>query len=173
MGEKKHEIKSANRDLKNVVKYLERLKEDLNKLKRHKYNIIDDNYYKGINEIENLFNIDEEEYYEAIKFRESYEGDYIEYESKGDKDKNLLLEEYLSIIRPYLVNMIDNHKAHSEWKIQLIMKTNFISSLDANENLVILVMITDNNNNWHYLAVKSISKLLRGVTSNNNGDFFV
>ena len=33
-------------------------------------------------------------------------------------------------------------------------------------------MITDDNNNWHYLALKSISKLLRGVTSNNNGDFY-
>ena len=34
-----------------------------------------------------------------------------------------------------------------------------------------LLMITDNNNNWHYLEVKSISGLLRGVTSNHNGDF--
>ena len=29
--------------------------------------------------------------------------------------------------------MIDNHKANSEWKIQLIMRINFISSLDKNE----------------------------------------
>ena len=29
--------------------------------------------------------------------------------------------------------MIDNHKAHSEWKIQLVMKINFISSLDTDE----------------------------------------
>ena len=35
-----------------------------------------------------------------------------------------------------------------------------------------LLMITDNNNNWHYLAVKNISGLLRGVTSNHNGDFY-
>ena len=33
-------------------------------------------------------------------------------------------------------------------------------------------MITDNNENWHYLAVKSISRLFRGITSNNNGDFY-
>ena len=26
--------------------------------------------------------------------------------------------------------------------------------------------------NWHYLAVKSISGLLRGITSNHNGDFY-
>ena len=57
----------------------------------------------------------------------------MEYESRGDKYNNLSLEEYLNIIRPYLVNMIDNHKAHNEWKIQLIMKINFTFSLDGNE----------------------------------------
>ena len=29
--------------------------------------------------------------------------------------------------------MIDNHKAHSEFKIQLVMKINFISSLGTDE----------------------------------------
>ena len=37
---------------------------------------------------------------------------------------------------------------------------------------VILLMITDGTSNWHYLAVKSISGLLRGITSNHNGDFY-
>ena len=32
-------------------------------------------------------------------------------------------------------------------------------------------MIT-NGKKWHYLAVKSLSALFRGVTSNNNGDFY-
>ena len=31
-------------------------------------------------------------------------------------------------------------------------------------------MITDGPDNWNYLAVKSISGLLRGITSNHNGD---
>ena len=53
---------------------------------------------------------------------------YIEYESRGDKDKHLSLEDYVNISRPYLRDMIDNHKAHGEWKIQLIMRINFISS---------------------------------------------
>ena len=29
--------------------------------------------------------------------------------------------------------MIDNHKAHSEWKLQLIKQITFVSSLDTNE----------------------------------------
>ena len=33
-------------------------------------------------------------------------------------------------------------------------------------------MITDRTSNWHYLAIKNISKLLRGITSNHNGDFY-
>ena len=33
-------------------------------------------------------------------------------------------------------------------------------------------MITDGDCNWHYLAVKSISGLLRGITLNHNGDFY-
>ena len=32
-------------------------------------------------------------------------------------------------------------------------------------------MITDGEE-WHYLAVTRLSGLLRGVTSNNNGDFY-
>ena len=37
---------------------------------------------------------------------------------------------------------------------------------------VILLMITDDDNRWHYLAVKSLPALFRGITSSNNGDFY-
>ena len=33
-------------------------------------------------------------------------------------------------------------------------------------------MITNDNEKWHYLAVKSLSRLLRGITSNHNEDFY-
>ena len=32
-------------------------------------------------------------------------------------------------------------------------------------------MVADGACNWHYLAVKSIFRLLREITSNHNGDF--
>ena len=57
----------------------------------------------------------------------------MEYQSKGDKDKNLSPKDYLDIIRPYLRDMISNHKDHGEWKIQLTMQIVFISSLDIGE----------------------------------------
>ena len=33
-------------------------------------------------------------------------------------------------------------------------------------------MIANDDENWHYLTVKSLSRLLRGITSNNKGDFY-
>ena len=47
--------------------------------------------------------------------------------------------------------------------------------LHTNQNItgnqVILLMIT-NGKKWHYLAVKNLSRLLRGITSNHNRDFY-
>ena len=40
------------------------------------------------------------------------------------------------------------------------------------KNQVILLMINDNEE-WHYLAVRSLSALLKGVTSNHNGILIV
>ena len=71
----------------------------------------------------------------------------IEYESKKHKDKKLSVKEYLFMIMPYLRDMINSHKApikdsdsiiiegnlFGEWKIQLTMQINFISSLDPGE----------------------------------------
>ena len=57
----------------------------------------------------------------------------MEYESKGDKDKNLSINDYFDIIKPFLRDMINNYNTHGEWKIQLIMQINFIASLDTRE----------------------------------------
>ena len=39
------------------------------------------------------------------------------------------------------------------------------------ENQVILLIITDGEK-WHYLAVKSLPALFRGITSKHEGDFY-
>ena len=59
----------------------------------------------------------DEDYYNPIKTGNAFSSNYIEYESNGDKDKILLIKEYLDIIKPYLSTMINNHKAQGEWKI--------------------------------------------------------
>ena len=88
--------------------------EDLNRLEKYQYHDNDNLQYKGIRQIENLFDEINEDYYKPIKTKGAFNNNYIEYESRGDKDKNLSLEGYLDIIRPFLEDMINNHRAHGE-----------------------------------------------------------
>ena len=119
--------------LERIGEYFNKLNSDLRKLKRHCHNIIHDTEYNGMEEIKHLFdNINEEDYYKPIKIKHAFDDNYIEFESRGDKYNNLSLEEYLNIIRPYLRDMIDNHKPLGECKIQLTMRIIFVSSLDIN-----------------------------------------
>ena len=53
-------------------------------------------------------------------------------------------------------------------KIRLAYKSNHNFK---RKNQVFLLMITDGKK-WYYLAVESLSALLRGLTSNHNGDFY-
>ena len=57
---------------------------------------------------------------------------------------------------------------HKTGKIHLAYKSKHNLT---REKQVILLMITDGEK-WHYTAVKRLSGLLRGVTGNNNGDFY-
>ena len=65
-----------------------------------------------------MFGEVDEDYYKPIKTKSAFTGNYIEYESKGVKDKNLSPKEYLDIVRPYLRDLINDHKTRREWKIQ-------------------------------------------------------
>ena len=91
--QEKQEKKRYPKNLKRVEEYLKKLTEDLNKLEKYQYN--EDLDYKGIRQIENLFDkIDEEDYYKPIKTFENFDNEYIEYESRGDKDKKNLKKLY-------------------------------------------------------------------------------
>ena len=95
-----------------------------------------------------------EDYYKPIIASGAFDGSYIQYESKGGRGKNLSIKEYLNIIKPYLSDIINDHKTRglvryhsgnkswlekisSEWKIQLKMTINFISSKDSDETRTI------------------------------------
>ena len=92
----------------------------------------------------------DDDYYKPIITKGACNNNYIQYKSRGDEGKNLSIEEYLDIIKPYLNDIINDHKTqekwriHSsnkiikcktqnEWKIQLTMAINFISSKDSDE----------------------------------------
>ena len=80
----------------------------------------------------------------SIVVKGSFNNNYAQYESKGDKNKILSIREYLNMIRPYSVNMINDHKNQSEWEIQLTIAVNFISSKpDSDETCI---MHTKSNN---------------------------
>ena len=53
-------------------------------------------------------------------------------------------------------------------KIEIAFKSKYNLVRD---NQIILLMIS-NGKNWHYLAVKSLSRLLRGKNSNHDGDYY-
>ena len=53
-------------------------------------------------------------------------------------------------------------------KIEIAYKSKYNLVRD---NQIILLMIS-NGGNWHYLAVKSLSRLLRDITSNHDGDYY-
>ena len=129
LKEKKQEDSLTNKEkkvLKKIIRYFKNSKKNYKKEleKLQKYNIT-----YGLNYL-----FDEEDYYEPIEIKSAFDNSYILYENRRDKDAKLSLEDYFNIIKPYLKDMINNCKSHGEWKIQLSMKINFISSKNADES---------------------------------------
>ena len=109
--------------LKNIGRYLKNFKKYLEKLQKYQ-----DNITYGL---DYLFN--EEDYYKPTEAKSTFDGSYVLYESRGDKDANLALYEYFDKIKPYLKDMIDDYKSKGAWKIQITMRIIFISFIDKNE----------------------------------------
>ena len=59
----------------------------------------------------------DEDYYKPITTNSAFNNNYIQYEIKGNKDNISITNEYLDMIRPYLSDLINDHKAQGEWKI--------------------------------------------------------
>ena len=115
--------------LNNISNYLKKLNNDLKKL--YKYQ---DNITYGLNY---LFNdVNENDYYNPQEIKSAFDGSYILYGSKEDKDAKLALSEYFDKIRAYLRDMINYYKAEGEWKIQLVMGIIFVFFIDGNETQV-------------------------------------
>ena len=107
---------------------------------------------KVLKDIKTLFESDEEDYYKPIRTGNIFSSNYIEYQSNGNKDKTLFIDDYIDKTERYLNDLIDNHKTKGEWKIQLTMAINFISSKDSDETRT---MHTKSDN------IKIIIKLLK------------
>ena len=114
----KSKLKEIKKNLYNVEKrkkinsrktskYLDELDKKI--LKLEKYHDNDDYEYKGIKDIKDLFKVSiDKEYYKPILVKSGYNGNYVQYESKGDKI--LTLKEYLALIEEYLRKLINYYK---------------------------------------------------------------
>ena len=95
--------------MEEIEKFLDELEGSLYKTK--KYYDYDDAEYRGIKGIKDLFDLSVgEDYYKPIITKGSFNNNYIQYESRGEKYKILTVSEYLDIIRPYLEDIINDHK---------------------------------------------------------------
>ena len=71
------------------------------------------------------------------KKHKNFIASFIIYESRGDENKTLSIDEYLNKIRPYLKYIINDLKRkYHTWKIQLTIAINFMSSKVNDEELV-------------------------------------
>ena len=75
-------------------------------------------------------------YYKPVRVNNLWSNNYIEYESKSDRNKTLSFEEYRNKISLYLKDIINNSKKSDTRKIQLTIANNFISSTDNDKERV-------------------------------------
>ena len=120
---------SEKKVLKKIDRYLRNFKKDFKKLQKYQ-----DNITYGLDYLFNELN--EEDYYEPKEIKSAFDGSYVLYESRGDKDNKLAIYEYFDKIKPYLKDMIDDYKSKDEWKIQIIMRIIFVSFIYKNETQV-------------------------------------
>ena len=72
-----------------------------------------------ITDIKTRFEQEVEDYYKPKTVSNLWSNNYIEYESNGDKNRILSLDEYLNKIKSYLTIIIIDLKNSDELKIQL------------------------------------------------------
>ena len=115
-------------EIREAEKNLVELEESLQSIKSFDDDYNDD---KKLSNIRRLYDVSKPK-----KTDDSFAGrrnDYIEYISEGDYYENLSPEEYLDLIRPYLIDLINDHKTSGEWKIWLVMLNRCISSINFEE----------------------------------------
>ena len=91
------------------------------------------NKKEKIEQIKNLIGIHQKDVYKAIKIGGAFNDNYVEYKSDNERDKSISIKTYLDKIREHLRKMINDKKKSGEWKIQLVIKINFISSKNFND----------------------------------------
>ena len=108
-----------------------------------------------IGDIRTLFAQEEEDSYNPKRVSNFWNDNYIEYESNGDKNRNLSLDKYLNKIEPNLRNIITDLQNSDTWKVQLTIAINFTSSKDVNEKRVMHLR----SNNTEFTSCNNVNKI--------------
>ena len=70
--------------------------------------------------------------YEPILIKTGFDNNYLEYRSEGND--SVSFEDYINLIKPYLIDLINEKKNNGEWKIQLSAEISFVlQKPDSNE----------------------------------------
>ena len=96
------------------------------------------------------------DYYKPIRTDVGFAGrndNYIEYTSNADRYENLSPKEYLTVIRPYLRNLIKDHKTIME------LNNNNNNNINTNNN---------KNNNTNTTTTNNNNNTNTTTTNNNN-----
>ena len=138
---KKHLYNIENKkellELETTKEYFDELDKKI--LKLGEYHDDDDFEFRGIENVQDLFKI---LIYKPTLVKSGYNNNYIQYESKGDNI--LTVEEYLALIEPYLIELINYYKNKGEWKIQLIAQISFISLRPDSDETRVMHTRSDN-----------------------------
>ena len=86
----------------------------------------------------------DDDYQKPVIINGAFNNNYIQYESKRNKDKISTIDKYLDMIRPYLWNITNDHKTQGESKIQLIVAINFKSSKPGSSEIRTIHAESDN-----------------------------
>ena len=98
---------SQKKLLKKTDKYLNNFENELDRLQKNQYSIT-----YGLDKLNN--EQDNLNYYIPKEVKRAFDGSCVIYERNGDKYAKLSMDEYFNIIRPYLKDMIDDHKSKGE-----------------------------------------------------------
>ena len=71
--------------------------------------------------------------YKPIKISGAFSDNSIEYKYESKRDKSISIASYLNKIRKHLRKMIDDKRKSGEWKVQLVLKIDFIFSKIFND----------------------------------------
>ena len=149
----KSELKEIKKNLYNIEKgkqfesketisYLNELDKKILELGRY-HQDYDDSEYIRVKNVRDLFKLSaNEDYYKPKLTKSGYDGNYTQYESKGDRI--LSIQEYLALIEKYLRKLINQYKNEGEWKIELIAEINFISLKPGSDETRVMYTRSDN-----------------------------